>query len=249
MEEEYVDNKERKQIIDWLSNRLYVLGRNVLNNNEGSISQDKIIQDGKQEFEKQKTNLELTPSYTKNQIRFLTPKYLKDFNAFLNTKKVFGYTEPGNFIVYKNKDRNTKLHEISHALNYPESNTKPQEKIIRKYQNRNFIRSGYENEFSSEQFEYLNHPSEVYSRLMQFRINNNIDPNKTWSIQDIQQLRQDKNTKDDNLINLYSDEFIQKLFNDVAYNNLNSNNQDTYYAKKGGYLSPVQRFKKFRDPK
>ena len=53
---------------------------------------------------------------------------------------------------------------------------------------------------------------------MEFRYNNNIDPSKIWTLDDIINLRNDKNKKDSDIFSRYSDEFILRLFNEVADN-------------------------------
>lgn len=37
--------------------------------------------------------------------------------------------------------------------------------------------------------DYLDKPSEIYSRLMELRFNNNLDPNHEYTLEEVQELR------------------------------------------------------------
>lgn len=89
----------------------------------------------------------------------------------------------------------TLVHELTHGLN-----AKPQESAISK--------------IIPADGSYLNDPSEVYSRLMEFRKANKIDPKKIYTLDEVKDMR--KNSKDFNLFNRYTDDQILKLLNDVA---------------------------------
>ena len=78
---------------------------------------------------------------------------------------------------------------------------------------------------------YLDVPEEVYSRLMNIRITNKLDPKKRWTLDDINRLKRDLNTKDDNILNRYTDESLLQLFNDVAYIP-----EKVQYAQSGGKI-------------
>lgn len=89
----------------------------------------------------------------------------------------------------------TLVHELTHGLN-----AKPQESAISK--------------IIPADGSYLNDPSEVYSRLMEFRKANKIDPKKIYTRDEVKDMR--KNSKDFNLFNRYTDDQILKLLNNVA---------------------------------
>lgn len=122
-----------------------------------------------------------------------------------------------------NKDNTVRTHENAHA-----SKAVEQEQIIS-----NIIGS-------NDKSDYLRRPTEIYSRLMQFRQANNINPNTVYDKNSFKELK--KNAIDYNLINTFKDEEVIDLLNNVAMNNdsnkINSNNYNlnnvpVYMAKYG----------------
>lgn len=122
-----------------------------------------------------------------------------------------------------NKDNTVRTHENAHA-----SKAVEQEQIIS-----NIIGS-------NDKSDYLRRPTEIYSRLMQFRQANNINPNTVYDKNSFKELK--KNATDYNLINTFKDEEVIDLLNNVAMNNdpnkINSNNYNLnnvpiYMAKYG----------------
>jgi hypothetical protein len=122
-----------------------------------------------------------------------------------------------------NKDNTVRTHENVHA-----SKAVEQEQIIS-----NIIGS-------NDKSDYLRRPTEIYSRLMQFRQANNINPNTVYDKNSFKELK--KNATDYNLINTFKDEEVIDLLNNVAMNNdpnkINSNNYNlnnvpVYMAKYG----------------
>lgn len=122
-----------------------------------------------------------------------------------------------------NKDNTVRTHENAHAFKAVE-----QEQIIS-----NIIGS-------NDKSDYLRRPTEIYSRLMQFRQANNINPNTVYDKNSFKELK--KNATDYNLINTFKDEEVIDLLNNVAMNNdpnkINSNNYNlnnvpAYMAKYG----------------
>lgn len=121
------------------------------------------------------------------------------------------------------KDPTVRTHENAHA-----SKAVEQEQIIS-----NIIGS-------NDKSDYLRRPTEIYSRLMQFRQANNIDPNTVYDKNSFKELK--KNAIDYNLINTFKDEEVIDLLNNVAMsndpnkinlNNYNLNNVPAYMAKYG----------------
>lgn len=121
------------------------------------------------------------------------------------------------------KDPTVRTHENAHA-----SKAVEQEQIIN-----NIIGS-------NDKSDYLRRPTEIYSRLMQFRQANNIDPNTVYDKNSFKELK--KNAIDYNLINTFKDEEVIDLLNNVAMsndpnkinlNNYNLNNVPAYMAKYG----------------
>lgn len=121
------------------------------------------------------------------------------------------------------KDPTVRTHENAHA-----SKAAEQEQIISNIIN------------SNDKSDYLRRPTEIYSRLMQFRQANNIDPNTVYDKNSFKELK--KNAIDYNLINTFKDEEVIDLLNNVAMsndpnkinlNNYNLNNVPAYMAKYG----------------
>ena len=121
------------------------------------------------------------------------------------------------------KDPTVRTHENAHA-----SKAIEQEQIIG-----NIIDS-------NDKSDYLRRPTEIYSRLMQFRQANNIDPNTVYDKNSFKELK--KKATDYNLINTFKDEEVIDLLNNVAMNNdpnkinlnnYNLNNVPAYMAKYG----------------
>jgi hypothetical protein len=93
---------------------------------------------------------------------------------------------------------------------------------------------------SSSSSTYLRRPTEVYSRLMQFRQANNLDPNTVYDKDSFRELR--KTAIDYNLINTFKEDEVIDLLNNVAMhndpnqlnlNNVNLNTVPVYAAKYG----------------
>lgn len=121
------------------------------------------------------------------------------------------------------KDPTVRTHENAHA-----SKAAEQEQTISNIIN------------SNDKSDYLRRPTEIYSRLMQFRQANNIDPNTVYDKNSFKELK--KNAIDYNLINTFKDEEVIDLLNNVAMsndpnkinlNNYNLNNVPAYMAKYG----------------
>lgn len=102
------------------------------------------------------------------------------------------------FAVPKAEGSTNKLHEYSHALN-----ATPQENLIKTQ--------------IPTKDPYWDDPSEIYSRLMEFRKRNNIDPKKNYSLEEINEfkLKADK----DQLFDRYTPKQLHFLLNRVAQNN------------------------------
>lgn len=121
------------------------------------------------------------------------------------------------------KDPTVRTHENTHA-----SRATEQEKVISDILG------------SSSSSDYLRRPTEVYSRLMQFRQANNLDPNTVYDKDSFRELR--KTATDYNLINTFKEDEVIDLLNNVAMrndpnqlnlNNINLNTVPVYAAKYG----------------
>lgn len=121
------------------------------------------------------------------------------------------------------KDSTVRTHENAHA-----SRATEQEQVISDILG------------SSSSSTYLRRPTEVYSRLMQFRQANNLDPNIIYDKDSFRELR--KTATDYNLINTFKEDEVIDLLNNVAMrndpnqlnlNNININTVPVYAAKYG----------------
>ena len=121
------------------------------------------------------------------------------------------------------KDSTVRTHENAHA-----SHATEQEQVISDILG------------SSSSSTYLRRPTEVYSRLMQFRQANNLDPNIIYDKDSFRELR--KTATDYNLINTFKEDEVIDLLNNVAMrndpnqlnlNNINLNTVPVYAAKYG----------------
>lgn len=121
------------------------------------------------------------------------------------------------------KDPTVRIHENAHA-----SRAAEQEQVISDILG------------SSSSSDYLRRPTEVYSRLMQFRQANNLDPNTVYDKDSFRELR--KTATDYNLINTFKEDEVIDLLNNVAMrndpnqlnlNNINLNTVPVYAAKYG----------------
>lgn len=122
----------------------------------------------------------------------------------------------GNISYEENPSNSTIIHERTHASDpIPQKN---KINLLRYDRPNDFFRGGYDNIYLDgvEKSYYYDSDSEIYSRLMQFRYDNKLNPKKKYTIEDIQKMRQNNTIKDSNLLNRYKDEYIQRLLNDVA---------------------------------
>ena len=101
---------------------------------------------------------------------------------------------------YSQNIPSTRIHEWTHSLN-----ATPQESLIQKY--------------IPITDEYLDSPTEIYSRLMQMRKRNNLDPNKNYSFDEIKKMIKNKSSEDYNFLDRYTLKQLHFLINRVAQNN------------------------------
>lgn len=94
-----------------------------------------------------------------------------------------------------------KLHETTHSLN-----ATPQAEMISRQIPMND--------------EYWDDPNEIYSRLMEFRKTNNLDPKKNYNIDEIKEFK--LKAKSDNLFDRYTPKQLHFLLNRVAQNETQS---------------------------
>lgn len=102
----------------------------------------------------------------------------------------------------KDQQSNSRLHELTHSMN-----AKPQYNKI--------------STFIPQKDKYYDDPSEVYSRLMEFRRENKLQPTKQYTIDEVKKMRSSQHdlfnsTKDFDLLERYDDNQMLKLINQVA---------------------------------
>lgn len=189
------------------------------------------------------------------QISSMKNTSIQSFDYSKHSSNLDGYYNPVTLSISYNDEKpftymNTRVHERTHSLfgNVLDSNKKPQIKHIgsfnpSKHLDRSFVYWLNERTNDLDKFKwnywsnYYDDPDEIYSRLMEFRYENNLDPKKVWTKDDIKALRQNRKIKDFDLLERYDDEFILRLFNEVAQNSATQDNQSTY-AKRGIKLVP-----------
>jgi hypothetical protein len=75
---------------------------------------------------------------------------------------------------------------------------------------------------------------------MQMRYNNQLDPNHKYTLDEIENMRNDPTFIDEHIFDRYTNKYIEYLLNDVAQNNMNKNRLDyrspINFAKDGGIL-------------
>ena len=124
----------------------------------------------------------------------------------LSKPTITGRTRIGEYnpranTIYTNPDYpDNRTHEQAHA-----SKAKPQVKKANEIVGKKYKDS------------YWDKGDEVYSRLMQLREANGIDPNQIWDKESLNEFKE--NAKDFNIMNRYDDDTVLDLFNNVAANN------------------------------
>lgn len=139
-----------------------------------------------------------------------------DQKGLVGTQTIAGEYSPKGKAMYAPTE-DVLTHEQAHA-----SNAYPQENRIQEI-------LGGENKAATD---YLDRPTEVYSRLMNFRQTNQIDPNKVWDKDSLKELR--KTAIDDDLLNRYKDEQLIDIFNTVADIGTERNYDQPQYLAEGG---------------
>lgn len=139
------------------------------------------------------------------------------YHRLLN--KATTYFGDPSFIYYNKQSPEIKVHERTHA-----SDAYVQEQLIRQ-----------RNIEGKKSNSYYDNPSEIYSRLMEVRYMNHLNPLEIITDDKIEELRE--NGKDSNLLNNYNNEDLKFLFNDIALNQ-NNKSDNILHAKNGGEIPP-----------
>lgn len=170
-----------------------------------------------------------------NQYSYGDKKYnIEDIKDYFNWTEL-GHYKPYGKHIYIAPDGNelTLIHELNHSRE-----AYPQDKAI--YKKRKL-------QESVELDDYLDKATEIYSRLMQFRKANNINPEHKYTEEDLKELKE--NAKDFDLLNRYTDDTILYLLNDIAKNNNDNKNKNNnvFYAKNGGQINMKLKHKNKQD--
>lgn len=180
-------------------------------------------------------NIDINKTYTYNDFPYI--KDIMESNYTYGDKKrniddvksILNYTERGHFKPFGKHiylapypDETILIHELTHSFGLPQKSLISDNKKLKE---------------NIEQDSYLDSSNEIYSRLMEFRKANNIDPEHKYTKEDLQKLKE--NAKDFNLLNRYTDDTILYLLNDIAKNNNDNknNNNNVFYAKNGGQIN------------
>jgi hypothetical protein len=99
------------------------------------------------------------------------------------------------------RKNSTKIHEEAHA-----SLAIPQENKIKEIQKKS----------GRELYDYYDDPKEIYSKIMELRINNNINPNKIFKKEDIPSLKKKTSRFGEVFLEHIPDEELLDLLNNVA---------------------------------
>lgn len=256
-EKPFVEN--RNQFLDnWLNKRSDILQNNITSAGINTTAQ--------QELDRQLGNLNKTIEITSTIPDYLDSENLailgydaaresKDKNVKNAASAVKGlikeankqggydyngiYSPKENVIFYPERlSADTMVHERTHALQ-----ATPQKRAIQK-----LLDAGDYLQEGQTPDDYYDNPSEIYSRLMEFRLNAGINPEDRFNNRlDIFNKAVDPNYRKEsferfkqtgdyrNLIGRYKTDFLLKLLNDIAQNDMNNDNVN--YAANGGSIN------------
>ena len=197
-------------VASWLSNRQEQLQENFRNSGSTMIPYSVLPKSWSNkaafnEFQNQLENLRTVKQYdVLGNTKF---PHIPDseFEAIKKLSNHTGgaYNPATHSISYISPYAGTDVHELTHSLNAnPQLNT---------------IRYGFKGDKLQEGKQYnpyKDSADEIYSRLMQFRYLNKLDPKKKYTIDDIKKWRE--RYDDTDIINRYNDEYLLHLLNNVA---------------------------------
>lgn len=244
-----IPKSDDAESIAWLANWLNNRRQQLYNNYKDSNSSSKVVQYSKPDsrkigdirddgFQTQYNDVGYNPllwvkgldsdRITTNKIFYnqinnsaSAPQKVLEENKTSNDFETKGaYVKPnhfnnkGHYIVYAGTpDDDVKIHERTHALNAD-------------YQERTIANKKDKEKYNDK---YLDDEKEIYSRLMEYRFKNNLNPNETVDSNYLNKHRQE--LKDKRLYR-YDDDFLLFLFNQVAQNNSNNRHslEDIYIS-------------------
>lgn len=197
-------------VASWLSNRQEQFKENFRNSGSTMVPYSVLPKSWSnkaafKEYQKQLKNLRTVKQYDVLGNTKFPHVPESEFEAIKRLSNHTGgaYNPSSHSISYISPYAGTDVHELTHSLNAdPQINT---------------IRYGFEGDKLQEGKQYNSYKDsadEIYSRLMQFRYLNKLDPKKKYTVEDIKKWREKYDDTD--IINRYSDEYLLHLLNNVA---------------------------------
>lgn len=226
----YFIAKDKNYFIkDWLNKRKNILEKNISNNSNVN-----------EELQKQLNNLNSVKEYSFTKDMDFMPYYTKSswlrtdaMNQYFNDfSENLDYRQSNNAELLGENMRNhfVGAYYPNHTIGYTETN--PSAFIHERTHSlkADAQKNAIEQLNLKLKDSYYDNPSEIYSRLMEFRYANKLNPNKIYTIEDVKKFKEDPNVHDFELLDRYSEEDVLKLLNEIAYNNTN---KSINIAKKG----------------
>lgn len=194
-------------VASWLSQRQEQLRENVRQNSQRFLLPKSWSNKATfNEYQRQLKNLQSVKQYDVlgNTSFPQAPKEEWEAVKRLTTNVGGAYNPKTHSISYINPTNTTDIHELTHSLD-----ADPQINAVR-YPNiqGEKLREGVK--YNS----YYDSAPEIYPRLMEFRKNFNLDPKRIYTPEDIKKFREKYDPN--NILNRYSDEYIEYLLNNVA---------------------------------
>lgn len=151
--------------------------------------------------------------------------------------KISSYANSGEYNINKHTvaynpeapwyDSSTRVHERTHAMRpFPQENTVAKIMATDKHDNSTVY---------PPHLQYLKKPSEVYARMNAFRFKYNLSPDQIIDQKFLDSHRKELQDED---LEIFDDNTLIRLFNEVAQNDTQQDNFQPLYAKKGYRLSP-----------
>lgn len=243
------DIDEKDWLINWLEKRKDKIGNNATIGSYVPNEDKREIADAWFNVFKDRINNLKSYTYDKNNIPVVVDQALiddiihasgvDDIDSLKNRLDSMGakglYISDSNSIFYPSEPSSgVAVHEISHALHdYTDKNSG---KSILKDAVGSYMD---ENEYLLDNVKpstYYESTNEIYSRLNEFRRNNDLSPDKEFTDDEVRGMRKNPNIKDSGLFERYNDGFIKHLLNNVAYND-SADSNNVIIAKDGGSVS------------
>lgn len=160
-------------------------------------------------------------------------------------QKKFAVVNP---YTYGNDVKSVGIHEKTHALVAEPQMSKINDILGKKPDESDFLINHPKlTNYREDYDQYYDNPNEIYSRLMQFRYENDLQPGDKYTIEDIKTLR--NGAKDNNLFKRYSDEEMLRLLNEVAYNDTKvQNDYSSQYLANGGEVKSTNEIQRTFNP-